>query len=162
MSGRQPLHGTVAARGRPGLGWRAVLITGEPGAGKCDLALRHREELALAGIELEDFGSGTLRVGSLPDFLRVGDPRAFVTGLIDELAGGQVPATRLAFDFLAKLLARRAAIAEAPRPQEAMKLLAVLFGCELPYCAPDGRPTLSEFSMRDLERRFAGSRGGGF
>ena len=137
-----------------------VLI--EPGPRECDLALRHREEFALAGIELEDFGSGTLRVGSLPDFLRVGDPRAFVTGLIDELAGGQVPATRLAFDFLAKLLARRAAIAEAPRPQEAMKLLAVLFGCELPYCAPDGRPTLSEFSMRDLERRFAGSRGGGF
>ena len=40
MSGRQPLHGTVAARWTPGVGWRAVLITGEPGAGKSDLALR--------------------------------------------------------------------------------------------------------------------------
>jgi serine kinase of HPr protein (carbohydrate metabolism regulator) len=36
----QPLHGTVAARWRGGLGWRAVLITGRPGAGKSDLALR--------------------------------------------------------------------------------------------------------------------------
>ncbi|HYC75072.1 HPr kinase/phosphatase C-terminal domain-containing protein [Brevundimonas sp.] len=40
MSGRQPLHGTVAARWRPGVGWRAVLITGPAGAGKSDLTLR--------------------------------------------------------------------------------------------------------------------------
>ena len=40
MSGRQPLHGTVAARWTPGVGWRAVLIIGEPAAGKSDLALR--------------------------------------------------------------------------------------------------------------------------
>ncbi|MDY6923422.1 MAG: HPr kinase/phosphatase C-terminal domain-containing protein [Pseudomonadota bacterium] len=40
MNARQPLHGTVAARWRVGVGWRAVLITGPPGAGKSDLALR--------------------------------------------------------------------------------------------------------------------------
>lgn len=40
MSPRQPLHGTVAASWRPGTGWRAVLISGPPGAGKSDLALR--------------------------------------------------------------------------------------------------------------------------
>jgi len=40
VSDGQPLHGTVAARWRPGMGWRAVLITGVPGAGKSDLALR--------------------------------------------------------------------------------------------------------------------------
>jgi len=36
---RQPMHGTVAARWTTA-GWRAVLITGAPGAGKSDLALR--------------------------------------------------------------------------------------------------------------------------
>ncbi|HYC99071.1 HPr kinase/phosphatase C-terminal domain-containing protein [Brevundimonas sp.] len=40
MSGRQPLHGTVAARWTPGVGWRAVLITGPSAAGKSDLTLR--------------------------------------------------------------------------------------------------------------------------
>jgi serine kinase of HPr protein (carbohydrate metabolism regulator) len=40
LSERQPLHGTVAACWIPGVGWRAVLITGRPGAGKSDLALR--------------------------------------------------------------------------------------------------------------------------
>ena len=40
MSARQPLHGTVAARWTSAAGWRGVLITGAPGAGKSDLALR--------------------------------------------------------------------------------------------------------------------------
>jgi serine kinase of HPr protein (carbohydrate metabolism regulator) len=40
VTGRQPLHGTAAARWMTGVGWRAVLITGAPGAGKSDLALR--------------------------------------------------------------------------------------------------------------------------
>ena len=40
MSGRQPLHGVVAARWTPGVGWRAVLITGPSAAGKSDLTLR--------------------------------------------------------------------------------------------------------------------------
>lgn len=40
MSPRQPLHGTVAARWTTAAGWRGVLITGAPGAGKSDLALR--------------------------------------------------------------------------------------------------------------------------
>ncbi|MCW1886614.1 DNA mismatch repair endonuclease MutL [Luteolibacter flavescens] len=134
----------------------------EPGPRECELAIRHRDEFAKAGIDIEDFGSGTLRIGSLPDFLKLADARAFLSGLLDELAGGQLPGSRVAFDHLAKLLSRRAALAEAPRPQEAMRLLEALFRCELPYCAPDGRPTLSEFSMRELERRFAGGKSGGF
>jgi DNA mismatch repair protein MutL len=132
----------------------------EPGPRECELALRHREEFARAGIELEDFGGGTLRIGTLPDFLRLPDARGFLTGLIDDLAAGQAPGSRLAFELLAKTLARRAALLEAPRPQEALALLEVLFRCELPYCAPDGRPTLSEFSLRELERRFAGGKSG--
>ncbi len=130
----------------------------EPGPRECDLALRHRDEFARAGIELEDFGSGTLRIGSLPDFLHPADVRGFLTGLIDDLAGGQSPGARLGFDLLARALARRAALAEAPRPQEALRLLEILLRCDLPYCAPDGRPTLTEFSLRELERRFAGGK----
>jgi len=103
-----------------------------------------------------------VRVGSLPEFRRLAAARGFLTGLIDDLAAGQTPGSRLAYEGMAKALARRAALVEAPRPQEAPRLLELLFRCELPYCAPDGRPTLSEFSLRELERRFAGSRAGSF
>ena len=134
----------------------------EPGPRECELALRHREEFARAGIELEDFGSGTLKIGSLPRFIHPGDTRGFLTGLLDDLAAGQNPGARLAFEVLARSLARRASLVESPRPQEAMSLLEVLFRCELPYCAPDGRPTLTEFSMQELGRRFAGVKGSSF
>ncbi len=40
MIASQPLHGTVAARWRAGVGWRAALITGPSGSGKSDLTLR--------------------------------------------------------------------------------------------------------------------------
>lgn len=40
MTAAQPRHATVVAQWTPGLGWRAVLVSGGPGAGKSDLALR--------------------------------------------------------------------------------------------------------------------------
>jgi len=46
-----------------------------------------------------------------------------------------------------------------PKLSETRDLLANLFACELPYCAADGRPTLTEFGMRELERRFGCGKG---
>ena len=40
MTVAQPLHATAVAQWKPGTGWRAILISGPPGAGKSDLALR--------------------------------------------------------------------------------------------------------------------------
>lgn len=36
----QPFHATAVAARRPGVGWRAALLCGAPGAGKSDLTLR--------------------------------------------------------------------------------------------------------------------------
>jgi len=52
------------------------------------------------------------------------------------------------------LLARRASLLVSPSLDEARSLLDELFRCELPYCAADGRPTMIEFGMRELARRF--------
>jgi DNA mismatch repair protein MutL len=52
------------------------------------------------------------------------------------------------------MLAKKAAALVLPRLIETQPLLAELFTCELPYCAADGRPTLTEFSMKELDRRF--------
>ncbi|OYU99115.1 MAG: DNA mismatch repair protein MutL [Verrucomicrobiales bacterium VVV1] len=125
-----------------------------------ELVVRERQSLAAAGIEVEPFGGNTLQVRSLPACLGVADPRSFVSALIDELLHESVPGGRFAFERLAKLLARRAAIGLPVRMIESPALLDALFACELPYCAPDGRPTLTEFSIRELERRFGQSAGG--
>ena len=119
-----------------------------------ELLVRERLTLASSGIEVEPFGGNTLQVRSLPACLGVADPRLFISALIDELLHEAVPNGRFAFERVARLLARRAAIGQSIRMIETPALLEALFSCELPYCAPDGRPTLTEFSIRELERRF--------
>ncbi|MEP4078703.1 DNA mismatch repair endonuclease MutL [Haloferula sp.] len=132
----------------------------EPGPREVELLLRHREIFAEAGFELEDFGSGTIQVTTAPVFLDSGDIGVFLTRVIDDLSEGSSPSARFALDRLARVMSRRAALQEDARPEEAQALLQRLFRCELPYCAPDGRPTLTEFSLRELEKRFNGAGGG--
>ena len=119
-----------------------------------DLVLRERLALAGAGIEVEAFGGNTLQVRSLPACLAIGDPRAFLGALMDELLHDAAPGARFAFERIARVLARRAVIGVTSKPAEVEPLLIQLFRCSLPYCAPDGRPTLTEWSIREIERRF--------
>jgi DNA mismatch repair protein MutL len=86
--------------------------------------------------------------------LRVKDPRSFVHEVIDDLITGGAGGAKIAFEKLAKSLAKKAASGEPADETVAMDLLEELFQCDLPYCAADGRPTLTEFSLRELERRF--------
>ncbi len=118
-----------------------------------DLVLRERMALQEAGIEVEAFGGNTLQVRSLPAFLSVDNPRPFLGGLMDELLHDSAPGTRFAIERLARVLAKRASALVIPRLEETRSLLGKLFLCELPYCAADGRPTLTEFSMKELDRR---------
>ena len=119
-----------------------------------DLLLRERAALAEVGVELEAFGGNTLQVRTLPACVGVEDPRAFFGGLLDGMLHDPAAGGRFAIERLARLMARRAAAASEPRLAEARALLEELFACELPYCTADGRPTLTEFGMRELERRF--------
>ena len=131
----------------------------EPGPREADLLLRHLELFQAAGFEIDDFGGGSIRVGAAPDFLNAGDVTRLLLDAVDDLAEGASSSHRFAQEKLAKVLARRAAILESPKPEEAKVLLEVLFTCELPYCAADGRPTMTEISRSELERRFGISPG---
>ena len=121
-----------------------------------DLVLRERQALAAAGIEVEPFGGNTLQVQSLPACLTLEDPRATLGSLLDELLHEHSPGPRFAFERVARALASRAAVGVRPKLAETQSLLGRLFACDLPYCAPDGRPTLTEIGARELERRFGG------
>lgn len=119
-----------------------------------DLLTRERAALAGAGIEIEPFGGNTIQILGLPACLDIDDPRLLLGGLLDEMLHDPVSGARFAFERLARMMARRAAAMVVPKLAEAAPLLTELFACELPYCAADGRPTLTEFGMRELERRF--------
>lgn len=119
-----------------------------------DLLQRERLVLANAGIEVEPFGGNTVRILTLPACLGIDDPRMFLGGLLDEMLHDPATGPRFAFDRLARSMARRAAANVKPRLAETEPLLAELFSCDLPYCTADGRPTLTEFGIREIEKRF--------
>jgi DNA mismatch repair protein MutL len=123
-----------------------------------DVVLNEREALGDVGIEVAGFGGNTLQISGLPASIPVDQPVVFMRELLDELLHDGVPGKRFAFERLAKLLAKKAAQPVKASLKEAAPLLDELFLCELPYCAADGRPTLSEISLPELARRFSGGR----
>ncbi len=150
------LYETLLAQHEAGLETQGLLVPVllELDPRDFELALRERMALQDAGIEIEAFGGNTLQIRSLPACLLVDDPRAFLGALIDELLHGSAPGLRFAFERLAKVLARRASALVTPKLAEVVPLLERLFRCDLPYCAADGRPTLSEYSLKEIDRRF--------
>ena len=109
-----------------------------------------------AGLEVEDFGGQTVQVAAVPALLGERDARRLVTDLIDELVsseGGRRGHAQ-AFEAFAERVARLGARGEPCRSESAKSLLEELFACDLPYCAPDGRPTLVQLSRSELDRKF--------
>lgn len=130
----------------------------EPGPREAEALMQHQAVFAEAGFELEGFGGGSIRIGAIPEFLDAKGVESLLLDVADLLAEGASARSSFALEKLAKSLARQAALLESPRPREAPSLLRQLFECDLPYCAADGRPTMSEFSMRELEKRLGGGR----
>lgn len=121
-----------------------------------DVVISNIENFTEAGISLEPFGGSTLQVRSMPALLNDKDPRSFITAVIDELidtVGGK-RGKRMAYEVFAEKLAERVAWSEPCRLAAAERMLEELFSCELPYCTPDGSPTLIHISLKELERKF--------
>jgi len=123
-----------------------------------DLILRERISLSEIGLEVEAFGGNTLQIWSLPACLPIENPQRFIGDFLDELLHESAPGKRFAYDRLARLFAKRSAMFIQPKLSEIDPLLTELFACELPYCTADGRPTLSELSLKELARRFGNSK----
>lgn len=119
--------------------------------------LEHLPVFRRLGVELREFGDRTFLLESVPPFVRTRNPRQFVLGLIDELraSGGGINTLRFGEDVVAKTVCRHAVKANDPLAgPELEQLLADLRRCTMPYTCPHGRPTLIEFSWRELERKF--------
>lgn len=121
-----------------------------------DLVVLHADHFADAGIQVEAFGGSTVKVSSVPSFLKVSDVRGFLLELVDELheTVGARKGKAVAYEAFAQGLARRVGKHEPCNTDHADVLLASMFACDLPYCTPDGRPTLIHISLNELDRKF--------
>jgi len=118
---------------------------------------RNAATLQKMGIGIEPFGQNAFKIDSLPTFLDVSDPVAFMRKVIDGLksaSNGSSP-LRLGEDMIAKTVCRHAVKANDPLGYlEVEKLISNLLQCDLPYCCPHGRPTMIQISHTELEKKF--------
>lgn len=122
-----------------------------------DLIARNVEVLGKLGLGAEPFGSNTLKIDSLPTFLKSDDPEAFIHDVIEEIRkdSDKMSKMRLGEDMVATTVCRHAIKANDPlHPGELQRLLEDLLKCDMPYCCPHGRPTLIQISYGELERKF--------
>jgi DNA mismatch repair protein MutL len=111
--------------------------------------------LVSAGFGLEVFGGRALKVEALPDFLAGREPRR----VLEEFAAGCLSSGRPrgpgADDAVRRAVARLAVGDEGARDErEQRALVTQLLACDLPYCDPEGRPVMLQFSWRELDRKF--------
>ena len=121
-----------------------------------DVVCRNVDNFAEAGMEVESFGGVTVQLRALPAILAGADPKALLLDLVDALGddGGRRGGKALAFEKFAVRLARVGSQGEPCRGEAARVLLEELFSCDLPYCTPDGKPTLVQLSLGELGRKF--------
>lgn len=112
--------------------------------------------LAEAGFGVEIFGGRSLKVEALPDFLAGREPRRVLEDFAAECLAGAARARGAGADDAVRRAVARLAVEEggARDEREQRALVRQLLSCELPYCDPDGRPVMLQFSWRELDRKF--------
>jgi DNA mismatch repair protein MutL len=120
-------------------------------------ALEHRDALAELGLNIEDFGGGTLLLRSYPAMLGNRAPQTILRAVVDHLVSKDRPPSRehLLNDLLS-LMACHAAVRSGDHltAEEIAALVAQRALAEDTHHCPHGRPTSLLFSRHDLDRQF--------
>jgi DNA mismatch repair protein MutL len=121
------------------------------------LVLEQRDPLAELGLEVADFGGGTLVLGSYPAILGRRSPKDLLRAVVDYvLTKERVPGREELLHDLLSVMACHAAVRAGDRltPEAIRELLARRELAQDSHHCPHGRPTSLRFSRRDLERHF--------
>lgn len=120
----------------------------------------HADLLASAGVLVEAFGAGSVKVDGVPPMLaNIAVPDLLLHIADDCRLGGKSARSRLSEEGVARAIARSASLPDPPRnASDLQQVLDTLLACDLPYACPNGRPTMIHFSFSELDRKFGGNR----
>ena len=116
----------------------------------------HLQALRSAGFHVESFGGTSFMIEALPSCLSESNPESALLDVCETLrATGLLGSEKSASDALLRSVARVAALNSFRyEEQMARRLIRDLLRCELPYACPQGRPTMIQWSLSELDRRF--------
>ena len=119
--------------------------------------LSHLDLINAQGFRIEEFGRHFFRIEAVPAWLDPEQAEAFVRDMVDLLRqrGGSRKQSELVWEAVAKL-AVEGSYRRSDRMSEAavQQLAEALLTCETPHTSPFGKPTFSEISWSEWERRF--------
>lgn len=120
-------------------------------------ALEGREALAELGLQIEDFGGGTLLLTSYPAMLGNRAPQSILRAVVEHLVSkDRAPDREHLLNDMLSLMACHAAVRAGDRltPEEIADLIAQREFAENTHHCPHGRPTSLLLSRHDLDRQF--------
>ncbi len=121
-----------------------------------ELLLAHRDSLEKLGLHISDFGGGTIKLEGYPHCLRRVNPKALLEDVLETLKDGRPPEELEEVRERFHSAACRSAVMSGDRLQdeEIQQLLLDAAKLEHPDNCPHGRPTVLNFTSKQLETWF--------
>ncbi len=112
--------------------------------------------IAHLGFEVEDFGSNSFQVRSMPGLFAGSDPALALRAVVEDFEEDETPLQNEIEKKLAARVCKRLAVkaGQVLSPEEQHALLIDLEKCDSPRTCPHGRPTMIHLSVEMLERQF--------
>jgi DNA mismatch repair protein MutL len=121
------------------------------------LVLEQAEALGELGLEVSDFGAGTVLLAAYPAVLGKRSPRDILHAVVDYLASKErAPTREVLLNDLLSLMACHAAVRAGDRltPEEIGALAEQRHLAQDSHHCPHGRPTSLLFTRQELDRQF--------
>jgi len=115
----------------------------------------HAEQMTAMGFTIEPFGGQSILVQGIPASLKNWNEGRLLLDILDDLAWDDKPSQENQVDLLASFACHAAVRAGEPLTvPEMQNLVDQLFATDTPLSCPHGRPTLIQFTLAELEKRF--------
>jgi DNA mismatch repair protein MutL len=113
-------------------------------------------EIKEIGFDIREFGKNTYVIHGVPADTVNYDPSELLEGLIENYKQNLQELKSNKRENLARSMARNMSIksGKALTQEEMNNLIDELFACKMPYSTPGGKPTISTFSIDELDKRF--------
>ena len=115
------------------------------------------KQLNAQGFQVEEFGRNFYRIEAVPTWLSPDKAESFIRDFVDLVRqrGGMRKQTTLGWEAVARLAVEGSYRRSDSLTEQAVEQLAKdLLACETPHTSPFGKPTFSEVSWNEWERRF--------
>lgn len=124
--------------------------------GDMEVVRTNKELIASLGYELDEFGTGTIRVKAVPVFLGVPQAGNFIFDLINEISKSKERNRQVVKQEDIIMMACKRAVKANQRltKEEIESLIEQLANTKMPYTCPHGRPVIVTLTRYELEKMF--------